>query len=84
MGLLDLSIIEMTQETKPIKGWVYRIMQNAQGCVIARCPADELLWSHGVIKQLYQPDEKVFVPACRSGTIFRIDLATALEVILAQ
>ncbi len=84
MSLLNLSVVEMTQQTEPIKGWVYRILINDQGCILMRCPSDSLLWSHGVIKQIYQPDEKEFVPACNSAVIARIKLAEAIGVIDSQ
>lgn len=82
MGLLDLTTVSTTEETKPINGWVYRIVYDDQmSAILMRVPEDERFWGHGVIKQMYHPEEKQFVPACKSGINVRLPYLEAVEVI---
>lgn len=82
MGFLDLTVVSQTRETKPIDGWVYRIIENEFGTAVHRVPVDSQLWSHGTYKQIYQVDEEKFVPTCVSGLKVWTDFKTALEVCL--
>ena len=84
MGLLDLTTVVTVQETKSINGWIYRISQSDKGCTVMRVPEEAQIWAHGIIKQVYQPDEKSFVPSCKSGLHIYMDLTTALNAIIAQ
>ena len=47
-----------------------------------RVPEDERFWGHGVIKQMYLSDEKIFVPACKAGLNVRFDYSEALTVLM--
>ena len=84
MGLLDLTTVSTTEETKPINGWVYRIIQDDRGAILMRVPEDERFWGHGVIKQMYLADEKQFVPACKAGLNVRLSYADAITAILVE
>ena len=82
MGLLDLTTVAITRETKPIKGWVYRLLTSDRGTVIHRVPEDARFWGHGVIKQIYQQDTKRFVPAFWPSIDVWMDEVEAFEAII--
>lgn len=81
--MINLTAISTTYETEVLNGWIYRIISGKAGAVIHRVPADQQLWAHGVVKQIYQFDEGQFVPACQSGLGVYADFRFAVEAIEA-
>ena len=78
--------VSRTVETQPIKGWVYQVIEDRQGCLIKRVPEDHsTAWSHGTICKLYQPDKDSFVEVILADSTKRVpNLDTAIAVIERQ
>lgn len=78
---LTLKMVATVRETQPIKGWVYRISSSDKGSTLMRTPEGEPYWGHGIIKQVYQPEEKKFVPACQSHRSVYMSFDDAMAVV---
>ena len=80
---IKLNVFETVYQTNDVNGFTYRITVAADKCVIKRTPTKDMLWSHGIICEVYQTDSKQFEQMCRTSfTETNVgDLTTALRII---
>lgn len=57
MITLDLKIVSTTKEVT-VGGFVYRLTARDDGVMLFRVPTDAVLWSHGIICQVYDEANK--------------------------
>lgn len=85
--MLTFDVVETVLETAPYKGFVYRMRETHAGVLLYRVPEDKLWWTHGVIRQTYDPHQDQFVMATKVSSAYALNLPSrdaALEVIERQ
>lgn len=64
--MFNTHVIETVHEC--IEGeWTYRFYQNEKGVHVKRTPSKDPLWSHGVITQTFESEQKKFLSQCLAG-----------------
>lgn len=81
--MIDMKVIEQTLEFDGGE-WIYRLRETNRGVMVSRVPEDSQLWSHGIIKQIYNLTLEKFVPASNSvpDNVWFNTLAEAQEVVV--
>ena len=82
---IELTVIETVHQTSDIDGFTYRITVTSDKCGIKRVPTEDMLWSHGMIAELYQTDSEQFEQICQtSSAVSNVGtLDNALRIIAA-
>ena len=82
--IMKLILIEQLHEA--VQGdWVYRIRTNEHGVMIRRTNKDRVLWSHGVLTQMFDRKANSFLPSNVCGSdVYFMYMDDALAVIKAQ
>lgn len=65
MQLITISAVYQLPEA--IDGWLYRILSDAKGASIRRVPANDALWTHGVLMQRLPQGEPYFIASVSAG-----------------
>ena len=74
-----------TIQSETIDGWIYRITIESDFIYVKRVRAEDRLWSHGFLCQIYDTKKNLFVPQSlidpNSYKFYGIDLEHVKEVI---
>jgi len=79
--MLTVDVIETVLETAPYKGFVYRMRETHAGVLLYRVPEDKLWWTHGVIRQVYDPHQGAFVISTRVSSALKLNLPSREEAL---